>query len=302
MRNPTRLLAAAACGAVLLASPAVAHAQFGGLAKKALEKAVEKKVESKTNPADTSRGGRAAGNDSPACREVTFDRTTVELTAERVDKVVKALQAAASTPAGARRRELVAQRDAAEARLRELEADEGISRAQESEREYRSCRDDAFGEIVNARMEKEGAGLSAKYMQAMREHQEKISAAYSRGDSVRAVALQDSTFYVLSKIVAPTAADSAVVEKKCGKAPRPSRRLAERDSLRVAVRELNDEIRAADEDAEDDMVKASGLTATQLAMARERMAMFVHAGKTCGFTKVEMDAIAARSAELKTLL
>ena len=299
MRNTTRLLAAAACGAVLLASPVVAHAQFGGLAKKALEKAVEKKVEPKTT---TPENGRRGAADSPACREVAFDRTTVELTPERLDKVLKALQAVDASPAGAKRRDLVSQRDAAEARLQELENDEGIRRAQDSEREYRSCRNESFNDIVSARMEKEGAGLSAKYMQAMREHQDKVSAAFRRGDSAGAVALQDSLYVVLSNIVAPTAADSAVVTKKCGKEPRPSRRVAERDSLRVAVRELNDEIRAADEDSEDAMLKASGMTATQLAMARERLTMFVRAGKTCGFTKVEADAIGARKAELEKLL
>ena len=294
MRTPSRRLAAAlAAGALLVTAPAAAHAQFGGLAKKALEKAVEKKVEQKTT---------AAAAESPSCRQVTFDRTTVELTSERLDKVVRALQAADASPAGAKRRELVAQRDAAEARLEELENDEGIRRAQDSQREYASCRNEAFSDIVNARVEKEGAGFSAKYMQALREHQGRIAAALATNDTITANALQDSTYYVLTLVVAPTASDSAAVAKKCGKEPRPSRRVAERDSLRVAVRELNDEIRAVDEDAEDAMVKASGMTATQLAMARERVTMFIRESRTCGFTKAEADAIGARKAELEKLL
>ena len=61
MRTPSRLLGAAACGALHLAMPAAAHAQFGGLAKKALEKAVEKKVESKTTE-------NARNTESPSCR------------------------------------------------------------------------------------------------------------------------------------------------------------------------------------------------------------------------------------------
>ena len=292
MRISSRILAAFVAGAFLAVAPA-AHAQFGGLAKKALEKAVEKKVETRT-------AGAAA--ESPSCRQVTFDRTTVELTSERLDKVITALKAADAGPAGAKRRDLVSQRDAAEARLEELENDAGLQRAQDSEREFRDCRNEAFQELMSARVEKEGAGLSAKYMQAMREHNAKIAAALAKEDTIKANALQDSTYYVLSLVVAPTSADSAAVEKKCGKPPRASRRLAERDSLRVVVRELNDEIRAADEDAEDAMVKASGMTATQLAMARERLTMFVRESRACGFTKVEADAIAARKAELEKLL
>jgi hypothetical protein len=289
----SHLLRAAVVGAVVLATPALAHAQLGGLAKRAAQKALEKKAE-KT----------VTGNDgeSAACRNVTFDRTTVELTEARLDGVVKALGAAYAGPNGAKRRELQSQVEAAEARLQELENDASLQKAQDSEREYKSCRQEAFQEIVNARVEQEGQGIMTKYMQAMRVHNEKIAAAQAKGDTVKANALQDSTWQVMMSVVTPTAADSAAVQKKCGKEPRPSRRLAERDSLRTAVREMNDELRAMDEDAEDAMLKASGLTATQLAMARERLTMFIKQNRTCGYTKAEVDAIGARRAELEKLL
>jgi hypothetical protein len=290
----SHIFRAALAVAFVLTLPGVAHAQLGGLAKRAAQKALEKKAEK------TVTGG--SGDESAACRNVTFDRTTVELTEERVDAIIKALNTAYAGAKGARRRELQSNVDAAEARLQELENDPTVQKAQDSEAEYKSCRQEAFQQIVNARVEKEGQGIMTKYMAAMRVHNEKIAAAQQRGDTAKANALTDSTWQVMMTVVTPTAADSAVVQRKCGNPPRPSRRAAERDSLRTAVREMNDEIRAMDEDAEDAMLKASGLTATQLAMARERLTMFVKEKKSCGFTKVEVDAIGARRAELEKLL
>lgn len=286
-------LRAAVVGAIVLALPATAHAQLGGLAKRAAQKALEKKAEKTVT---------GSGDESPACRNVTFDRTTVELTEARVDGIIKALESAYSGAKGTRRRELQSNLQAAEARLQELENDPSVQKAQDSEAEYKSCRQEAFQQIVNARVEKEGQGIMTKYMAAMRVHNEKIAAAQAKGDTAKANALTDSTWQVMMTVVTPTAADSAVVQKKCGNPPRPSRRAAERDSLRTAVREMNDEIRAMDEDAEDAMLKTSGLTATQLAMARERLTMFVKEKKSCGFTKAEVDAIGARRAELEKLL
>ena len=293
--SSSRLLRAAAVGALLLAVPGMAHAQLGGLAKRAAQRALEKKAEKTVVD-------KTVGDDSPSCRNVTFDRTTVELTSARLDGIIKALNSVYEGPNGARRRELQSQLEAAEARLDELRSDESLQKAEESQRVYKSCRQDAFQEIVNKRLENEGASLSPKWMKAMREHNEKISAAQARGDSAKAAALSDSTWLVMTNVIAPTAADSQAVEKKCGKPPRASRRVAERDSLAVAVREMNDEIRAMDEDAEDAMLKASGLTATQLAMARERLTMYVKQNRTCGYTKAEMDAINARRADLEKLL
>lgn len=293
--SSSRLLRAAAFASALVSVvPAVAHAQLGGLMKRAAEKALEKKVENKVT------GG--SGDESAACRKVEFDRTTLELTGERLDKIVAALEAANDGPKGARRKALKADLDAAETRLQELESDPTVQKAEEAQQEYKSCRQEAFSKIVEARMEKEGQGIMTKYMTAMRVHNEKIAAAQAKGDTARANALQDSSWQVMTQVVQPTTADSVAVDRKCGKAPRPSRRAAERDSLRVFVREANDELRAMDEDAEDAMLKKSGMTAAQFAMARERLTTFVQQKRTCGFTKAEVDAINARLEQLDALL
>ena len=291
----SRFLRGATLGALLLATPAVAHAQLGGMMKKAAQRALEKKAEQ-------SVVDKTVGNDSPACRNVTFDRTTVELTSARLDGIVKALNVTNEGADGAKRRDLRSRLDAAEARLEELRNDESLQKAEDSQREYKSCRQEAFSKIVEKRMEAEGQGIMTKYMTAMRVHNEKIAAAQAKGDTIKANALQDSTWQVMMTVVTPTAADSAAVQKQCGNPPRVSRRVAERDSLAVAVREMNDELRAMDEDAEDAMLKASGMTSTQLAMARERLTMYIKQNRTCGFTKAETDAIAERRAELEKLL
>ena len=298
----SKLLRAAALCALLVTIPGVAHAQLRGIAKRAAERALEKKVETSATNAATG-GANSSGDDSPRCRNVTFDRTTVELTPARLDGIIKALNSVYDGPSGAKRRELQSRLDGAEARLEELRNDASLQKAEDSEREYKSCRQDAFQEIVSKRLEGEGqAGIMTKYMTAMRVHNEKITAAQAKGDTVKANALQDSTWQVMMTVVTPTAADSATVQKKCGREPRVSRRVVERDSLAVAVREMNDEVRAMDEDAEDAMLKASGLTATQLAMARERLTMYVKQNRTCGYTKTEVDAINERRAQLEKLL
>ena len=303
MRITAHLSRLALGALVAVAVPSTAHAQFGKALKRAAQDAAARGAERKVQQAAGTSAGNAADDATSRCAAPTFDRTTLELTSERVDRLVTALASESQTPEGAKRKALVSQREAAEARLQELENDEALRQAQESERQWKSCRNDGFREILEARMEKEGSGLSAKYMQALRTHNERIVAANAKGDTAKANALQDSTWVVLTTVVAPTAADSAAVGKKCGTPPRTSRRVAERDSLRVAVREMGDEIRDLDERNEDRMLAAVGMTATQLAMARERVTTFIHSsGRPCGFSKAEQDAIAARRADLEKLL
>jgi hypothetical protein len=292
----TRLLRATLlAGAFLVAAPAAAHAQLGGLAKRAAQRALEKKAEKTVVD-------KTVGDESPSCRRVEFDRTTVELTPERLDKIIAALESAYSGSAGTKRKALRSDLDAAEARLQELEADPNVQKAEDAQREYRSCRQEAFQEVVSKRVEQEGQGIMTKYMQAMRVHNEKIAAAQAKGDTARANALTDSTWQVMTQVVQPTSADSAMVDRKCGKPPRPSRRAAERDSLRTAVREMNDELRSMDEDLEDGMLRKTGLTAAQFAMAKERLVTFVKQKRTCGFTKGEADGISERKDKLDALL
>ena len=282
---------------IALVAPVPAQAQFGGLVKKAAEKAAGKAVE---------QAGKKTVNaaEERTCSPLEFDNTMVELTSERVDQVVKGLQARARA-GGAKRDALVKRRAAAEARLADLENSGTMRDAAESEREWKRCRDEQFQEIIEKRIGDNGgaAAMSPQFMRAMREHNDKIEAAQAKGDTARANALQDSTLLVYYKVYAPTKADSAAADAKCGPPPKASRRIVERDSLRREVRTLGDQIREIDEDAEDEVSKASGMTRTQLAMAIERLRMATEREMAvCRYSKAERDAIAARKEELQKLL
>lgn len=299
MKPPAYKSLAALVVAATLVLPAAGHAQLGGLMKKAKEKAAEQ-IDKKTDgTAQQSGAMQPAGS----CGYVpTFDNVTIELNAANLDKVAKALQAVRTAGEKNGRNALAARVQADRARLEELDNDPSLREAENSRHEWESCRNETFQEIINKRIQDKGMGLSPEYMKAMREHQEKIAAAEQRGDVNGAKALQDSTWYAISKVVAPTPQDSAAVNAKCGKPPRASRRAAERDSLQRTVREMSDSVRVLDEDAEDQIRSASGLTPRQVAAARERLEAYLKSGRACGFTKTEVDAINPRKAELEKLI
>lgn len=303
MRMTPRALLVSLTVAALAAAPAPAGAQFGKLMKKAAEKAAEKVGEKAGDKAAEKAGVDQAGSPSRGrCAAPTFDDVRVELTAARLDGIVKALKVEKES-GGAQRAGLVAKQEAAQQRLYEVENSESIRRAEESQSEYRSCRDDHFRGVMEAKMEKMQAdgGGSPEVMRVMREHNERIQAAAAKGDTEHAKALQDSTLWYYQKAFGPTKADTAAMVAKCGTPPAPSPRIAERDSLRRVVRQLNDQIRAIDDRNESAVRAASGLSGVQLGQARERIITAL-SGTTCGFTEQELEGIKARRAELESLL
>lgn len=289
---------AAAAAALMLMVPIAANAQFGGALRRARERAANaiagQAVQSATSPGQPAQ---AAQN----CPSPTFDATMIELNSGNLDKFIRGLNAIQSAGEHNGRNTLARQLEADRARLEELESDPAISQAEQSQNEYQSCRQNAFNDILQARMQQMGPNIMTQYMRAMREHQERIAAARQRGDTLAAKQMEDSSWAVMSSVVATTHEDSVAVDGKCGRPPRVSRRVAERDSLRTVVREVGDSIRVLDEDAEDAVRGATGMTNRQFAMARERIEMFL-SGNTCPFSGAERSAIDARKAELQRLL
>lgn len=284
-----------ALAAVALAAPAPAHAQFGSLVKKAKEKAAQAAAGNAAQQSGVMQS--ACGGPAP-----TFDATTIELNAANVDKVIKAFDAVRTAGEKNGRNRLATQRDADQARLEELEGDPAVSGAEDSQRQYNECRQQAYNDIMQKHAAEKGPGIMADYSRAMRTHNDKIAAYEAKGDTAHANALRDSTYTVIMTVVGATPQDSAAVDAKCGKPPRPSKRVAERDSLRRVVREESDSIRVLDEDAEDQVRAASGLTNRQIAAARERILTYLHNQQACGFTKAEYDALGARKSELQKLM
>lgn len=292
MKFPVKL--AVALTAIALAAPA--QAQFGGLVKKAKEKAAKAVAGDAAQQSGVMQPAGSCGI-TP-----TFDATTIELNASNLDKVVKAFTAVRTAGDKNGRNKLAAQRDGDRARLEELESDRSVSEAEESQRQYNECRQQAYSEIMQKHAAEKGPGIMADYSRALRTHNDKIAAYEAKGDTAHANALKDSTYTVIMTVVGATPQDSAAVDAKCGKPPRASKRVAERDSLRRVVREESDSIRVLDEDAEDRVRAASGLTNRQLAAARERIETYLRNGQPCGFTKSEVDALNARKSELQKLM
>ena len=304
-----RKLAATAALLTVVALPA--HAQFGSIMghikDKAAEKAnkkIDEKIDGKKDDPQQQGSGPGAYRTTGGCTPPTFGPGNIELNADGVSKVLKAFQALHDAGEKNGRNALEARLESDKARLQELEEDPAISEAQDSEHEYQRCQAEGFAQVIQKNLQAKGGGMgwSVEYQKAMREHQEKIAAAEQKGDTATAKALQDSTLLVWQKVWAPTAADSAEVLKKCGKPPRVSRKVAERDSLRVTVREEADSVRGLDEDAEDAVRAASGLTGRQFATARERLQMYLSMGTPCGYTTAEVDAIEAKKGELQKLI
>ncbi len=293
MRLRSSVLAVAA-GCLVSLAPRPAAAQFGGLIRRAAEKALDKGA----NKADDNTANQ------PGCTP-TFDKETVELTGDRLDKLIKGQQAQAAAGAKAGRGALVSQRDQVEARVDDLEGDPSLERAKRNQEEWQECRMKTWGENMQKKVGSNPMAFMAGNPEAqrrVRELNERAAAAERKGDTTQAKIIRDSTTYAFMGGPQMSAEDSIAAEKKCGKAPAPSRKQAELDSLRIVRRDLDDKIRAIDEDNDDVLYKESGMTRKQVAMALERIKMFLASKSTpCGFSKTEIDAIRQRKDALAAL-
>lgn len=277
----------AACLLALVGVPA--QAQLGGLMKKAKDK-VAKEVGDKSGASATLDG-----------EDVTFDATTVELTPERLDGMVQALQA--SRAKLSERPALMARRDATAAKLAEhLEKhSREIDRAREERSKVTSCRDDAFRKVEEASAE----GMSARFMaspalrQKMQDISQRLATAQQKGDASEIQKLQGE----LQALVAPSAADSAKVNKACGAIPPEAGAEREASSLQNERSRLDKEIRSMEQGAAAEASKASGLSPLAYAMATDRIQMYLSRAKSNspqrGLTSSEIKALNARRSDLE---
>jgi hypothetical protein len=91
--------------------------------------------------------------------------------------------------------------------------------------------------------------------------------------------------------------DSSRADAQCGKpAPKPQR-LVDWEANDAELRTLGARVREAEMAGGTEAVAASGLTARQFDIARERIESFVREGQM-GFSAVERDALTPRRAEL----
>lgn len=289
-------LAGLALGTALVAAPLPARAGIGNPLKKAKEKATQT-IEG-TQPAKVEAGG------------VVFDDVVLELSEERVGRIVAAFQAAKA--AGAGRAAAVEKLDKAnEERGKTWEKNgEAVMELQRKRGEIEVCTQDGYREAQDkktaeyAQRALSDPALRDKYMRAAQQYNE----AAAKGDSA---AIAKAQAVVLSEALI-SHEDSVAVQKRCGPVPPmtpPEVKLAELDR-EIAAR--NDEIRGIDKKVAEAQAQQVQMTGEQFAMASERIQMYLAWKKAAtqsknppvlrGFTQEEIDAMEKRLAELRAAL
>lgn len=289
----------AALAVLLLATtPAFAAAQLGGLIKRGAERAVEK-------AADKQVERKVSQRPAPA-----FDAEVLELTAPRLDQVVRGLKAYNEARSRADVPGAIRAYEAAQQRERTLAERHGEQRQQWRERNDRieSCRRDAFSEQdarnqaeIERKMEAmrgDPARMQAMTMKAA-QWAPKLQQLMQKGDTV---GYRDGMIQMQRELATiagvQLVADTAKVDASCGKpAPRPDW-LVQWDSVEVQERRAAERVRTAESAGMAEAAQASGLTERQFAIARERIESFVKDGGM-GFSRAERDLMTPRMAELR---
>lgn len=252
---------------------------------------------------------RAAGVEQPAGEQVTFDSVTLELTAARLDQVMKGLRAGKAVLDGGRGRPswraMAERRDAAANEAAEIEQQQETAFAAFTERQsaVSQCRESEFYDISQMRRQERMQQAMSDPNLAMRFAQmaQAVQEAQARGDTAEVARLAREMDVAFG---GPTRADSQAVDRKCGPIPATPAAMLRRNALRALTDTLNDSLRAVEIRADSVTVRGSGLTAAQMAMARERVEMYIaqEGEKHSGFTSVELVALAAKRDELAALL
>jgi hypothetical protein len=241
--------------------PVTAHAQFGGLMKRAAAKVAGDKASEKVNQATLPS---AKGE---ALTDATFAN------------VLKGAQAAAKTLE--QRDQLRAKQEADQKALTDLESqNEGTRSAYNKANEtILECRDASF----NALGEKRDAELQEKYkndpqtiaklqMISMK-YAKAIADAQQKGDTAGMMKAQlDMQKEILGNdIYALMKADTAATDKKCGTLPAKPASLDREEKLRAAIDQESDSIRTLEATAVNVGAQASGMDKVRYLELKERV-------------------------------
>src|SRR6185312_7223976 len=220
--------------ALALVSPACASAQFGGLIKKA------KKVTHTEAAAAPVAGGP-------------------QLTEQSVQGLLRALpviQGMTQT-----RSSLVTRQQAASREYSSVTEQHDAENAayNKSTQDIGSCRDDAFSKINDAHQKAMQANLMSDpaAMQQYMELARQTAALQAKGDTKGAIELGQQ-FQAKMLGVSPKA-DSAQVDKECGKIPAKPAWLARADSLAALSNTLSDSVRSIENRMGTEGARASGM-------------------------------------------
>jgi hypothetical protein len=277
VRLPTAILMLVAT--LIAASPS--HAGIRDLAKSAKEKAAK------------ATGQKSA--DQPCTGlDARFDDTTVELTGDVLDKLLAGRKAA--RPMSEELAKLLARRVAIQKEIDDLRDKNGeaISENENRRAEVRSCRTMALDGIRQRKFQTEMANTMANPRSA--EKTLKLTAAFNdaqmKGDTAEVNRLQKEMWAAYE----PTHTDSMEAERQCGGMPALHPAQARIDALNLPA--VDEKIRDLETQAMKAQVDKSKLTKNQIAMAWERITMYVgkskKGAKPCGFSATELSALSER--------
>jgi hypothetical protein len=295
---------ALACGAILLslAAPGSAHAQFGGLMKKAKdaaadaagrkagETAVDKAVGSRTGSASARSAGALPGE---PLTEATFAALLRGL--QRTDALLK--EAEASN----------ARMSAINGELQKLyDAHPGeIERFQERERTVNMChseqintRERARSDAMQKKMEaaqRDPAAVQRMSAVAMK-YTPRINEAQQRGDVATMERLMNEMQMELTgtDMRGVAAADTAAAVSKCGPKPVAPKWMAEARRLQEAANAAGSEQRAKESRAVSAGAEASGMSEVQYGVMRERLELLLRKFKDTPSPNAEEQALLDR--------
>jgi hypothetical protein len=279
-----------------------ASAQLGGLAKKMKERAAE---------AAAARAGlETKAPDAGGAKPPTYDDVILELTPQRVDALLKGLDAAQKVlTANGGVAAILKQREALEAQLPALnERANAVSSGYYGARDrWSSCETDTRHSLEKGH-EDEARRMAAQMMANPTGAAEKArNAASAQQAMAKALAANDTVgfkkwaaeYYKAWGI--DMTKDDALVVSKCGAPPARPAAMVELDRVNDQKDSLDVKARAIETRAVLEGSRVSGLTEQQFAMARERAQMAV-TGTRNRFSKGELTALDARKADLLVFL
>jgi FtsZ-binding cell division protein ZapB len=273
--RPALLILGAALASFL---PRTAHSQLGNLIKKQVEK--------------------KAPQDPGAQGPPVFDAVTLEITPERIDKLLEAKRAArriADGPTGPNAlREKAGALDERQAMLYTKYGKE-IEVWDEKRRTVENCRDSSLSAIKDSKRPTQAQDMM-KYQQLALA----MAMAQQKGDTAEVRRLTEQ----FQKGQEPSAADSAAVLRRCGD-PSPPAVVKEWMALKGQVEALQNQAQNAEAEVERTETQASGMNTRQRAVFCERIKALVARLKakqaTAGFSDAEVEAARKRDIAIKDL-
>jgi len=141
-----------------------------------------------------------------------------------------------------------------------------INALEEKRQDIERCRDSAMSELKARKLTTSSQAEQQKMMQ----FGIAVATANSKGDTAEARRLTDQW----RRSQEPGAADSAAARQKCGSAPTPTI-VQEWLDLKAQIEKLQQQIVAANEAVSDAEQNASGMNPRQMAVACERIELFL---------------------------